>query len=174
MSTDEAQPTVQEKLEEAGIEVKEEIKKPPYKEGAVWLSESIDLNHLYRVKGLQGLFTPRAKPNKAGMLPMRSFMGDALKMVKQTSLEALGGAVIYQDNYTVANIQDTITLEEAFDNLQEHFDSKTTGDITDVSKEMIMEIICPDFDEDKFKDHHAKKIIGWYNIIIYSINKAEE
>lgn len=166
MSTD-------EKTKTFDVAVEEPQKKPPYKEGAVWLSESLNLNHLYRVKGHQGLFTPRRTPNKSGMIPMQGFMGTNQLIVKRTELEALGGAVIFKDSYT-DKVQDTITLAEAFDNLQEHFDSKTTGDISILEKSSLKGIICPNYDWDKFKDYHAKKIIGWYNIIIYAINKTEE
>jgi len=180
MSTD-------EKLKTFDVAVEEPKKKPPYKEGAIWLSESLDLNHLYRVKGRQGLFSPMTRqtkkgrvfnePNKAGMINMQRFMSDERLWTKRTELEALGGAVIYKNTYT-DKVQDTIPLEEAFDNLQEIYDGKTI-DVDNFMKGIIgapetLNIICPNHDPMKFRDYHAKKIIGWYNIIIHSINKAEE
>ena len=71
---------------------------------------------------------------------------------------------------------DTITLLDAFDNLQEFCDN----DVTSSNEQMIvgiksqMNVICPDYDPDMFKDYHAKKIVKWYDEIITAINNATE
>lgn len=79
-----------------------------------------------------------------------------------TSLEWVGGMVI-------SKWKGTITIGEAFDNLQKHCDNKPF-DISDhnicINVPEILDIICPEHDTDKFKPYHAKKIIGWYNEII--------
>lgn len=148
-------------------EIKEaEPKKPPYAKGIDWLSESIDINVLYRIKGKQGLFMPITKSNKSNLVRMIRFMKDEAYMVNKYHLVGLGGAIIYKAN------NETITLLDAFDNLQKHFKNQSTGDIDVLDKHDIMDIICPDYHTEKFKDYHAKKIIMWYNEIISAINTA--
>lgn len=143
-----------------------ETKKPPYAEGIEWLSKSIDIEVMYRIKGKQGIFMPVSKPNKSGMIRMVRFMLDEAYTVNKFYLQGLSGSVIYKDN------GETISLLDAFDNLQKHFKNQSTGDLHLESKEDIMRIICPGFDENRFKDYHAKKIVTWYNEIISAINKA--
>lgn len=141
-------------------------KKPPYAKGIDWLSESIDINVLYRIKGKQGLFMPITKPNKSNLIRMIRFMKDEAYTVNKSMLGGLGGAVIYKSNGK------TITLLDAFDNLQKHFKNKSTGDIDPLDKRKTMDVICPGYHPDRFKDHHAKKIVMWYNEIITAINVA--
>lgn len=147
----------------------EAVKKPkkkPYAKGIDWLSESIDTNVLYRIKGRQGLFIPITKPNKSDLVRMVRFMKDEAYTVNKSLLSRLGKAVLYKCN------GETITLLDAFDNLQKHFKNKSTGDIDPLDKYDTMDIICPNYNSDKFKDYHAKKIVMWYNEIITAINIA--
>lgn len=141
-------------------------KKKPYAKGIDWLSESIDTNVLYRVKGRQGLFMAVSRPNKSNLVRMARFMQDEAYTVNKSMLNGLGGAIIYKCN------GETITLLDAFDNLQKHFKNKSTGDIDPLDKHDTMDIICPGYRPDKFKDYHAKKIVTWYNEIITAINIA--
>lgn len=141
-------------------------KKPLFKEGIEWLSEIIQTEVLYRIKGKQGLFTPVTKPNKGNLLRMVRFMSNEAYTVNKSLLEGLGSVAIYTEHGK------DITLSDAFDNLQKHFDNQPTGEIKTENKHLLMEIICPDYDHDRFKDYHAKKIIQWYNEIITAINTA--
>jgi len=93
-------------------------------------------------------------------------MSDETYTINKSLLNGLGGAVIYKAN------GETITLLDAFDNLQKRFKNKSTGDIDPLDKYKIMDIICPDHHPDQFKDYHAKKIVMWYNEIITAINVA--
>ena len=147
--------------------IEEEQEKPPFKiDGVQWLSETIEMNMLFRIKGKQGIFTPLINPNKAGMIRMERFMSTEAYTVHRLTLKALSGLVIYGDN------GDTIALPEAFDNLREFFDNEIISGGWD-NPEMLL-IICPNYDKDRFKNHHAKKIINWYNEIITAINNATE
>ena len=123
---------------------------------------------MYRVKGKQGIFMPAIKSNKSGLIRMIRFMSDEAYTVKTTSLEGLRGKIIYK-------VGGTITLLEAFDNLQKEFNNQPTEDISwnfSLGEESIMDIICLDYDAFRFKDYHAKKIIKWYDEIVSAINKA--
>lgn len=130
------------------------------------LSEVVNIEIMYRIKGKQGLFMPVSKPNSSGLLRMVRFMSREAHTVNKSLLEGLGGTLIYKDNGK------TITLSNAFDNLQKHFDNEPTGELTVDSKDELMDIICPDYDKDRFKGYHAKKIIMWYNEIVTAINVA--
>ena len=141
-------------------------KKKPYAKGIDWLSESINIDVMYRIKGKQGLFMPVTKPNKSDLVRMVRFMQDEAYTVNKSLLNGLGKAVIYKSD------GETITLLDAFDNLQKHFKNKSTGDIDPLDKHKTMEVICPGYHSDRFKDHHAKKIVMWYNEIITAINIA--
>lgn len=144
-------------------------KKPPYAKGIEWLSESIDIKVMFRIKGKQGIFMPVTKPNKSNMIRMVRFMLDEAYTINKSLLQCLGGSVIY-------TYGGKITLLEAFDNLQKHFKNQPTKNINWnyklKAKDTIMDIICPNYNPYEFKDYHAKKIITWYNEIISAINKA--
>ncbi len=141
-------------------------KKKPYAKGIDWLSESINIDVMYRIKGRQGLFTPVSRPNKSNLVRMVRFMKDEAYTVDKSILSGLRGAIIYKIN------GETITLLNAFDNLQKHFKNQSTGDIDSLDKKKTMDIICPGYRPDKFKDYHAKKIVTWYNEIVTAINIA--
>ena len=155
-----------------------ETKKPPYAEGIEWLSENIDIEVMYRIKGKQGIFMPVSKPNKSGMIRMVRFMLDEAYTVNKFYLQGLSGSVIYKDN------GETSSLLDSFDNLQKHFKNQSTYckdlETSTVEKQMeligdkedIMNVVCPDYDPYRFKDYHVLKIIKWYNEIISAINKA--
>lgn len=149
----------------------QEEKKPPFKiNGVQWLSETIEINMLFRIKGKQGVFTPVVNPNKAGMILMERFMSTERHTIHRAMLEPLSRLVIHRLG------EDPITLLDAFDNIQEH----CSNDVTSSDEQMIlgvktqMNVICPKYDPDWFKDHHAKKIVKWYDEIITAINNATE
>ncbi|KKN24446.1 hypothetical protein LCGC14_0894710 [marine sediment metagenome] len=150
------------------IKAAETVKEPkkPYAKGIDWLSESINIDVMYRIKGKQGIFMPITKPNKSDLVRMIRFMKDEAYTVGKSSLLSLGGAKIKKLDGA------TITLSEAFDNLQKHFKNQSTGDIDSWDKQDIMEVICPNYYPYEFKDYHAKKIIVWYNEIVTAINTA--
>ena len=146
------------------IETKE--KKPQFKEGIDWISKVVAIETMYRIKGKQGLFMPITKPNKSGLISMIRFMSTERYTVNKSLLEGLRGVVIY------TNSNKTIALTEAFDNLQNHFDNQPTGELDASGKDALMDVVCPDYDKDRFKDYHAKKIIQWYNEMVTKINIA--
>ena len=141
-------------------------KKEPFAEGVEWISESVDLNTIFRVKGKSGIWVPITRPNRGGMLGMRRWMTDETITTHKSNLQTMNGAVIFKKKGK------TITILEAFDNLQKHFNNNITGEIHTEDQEKIMEIICPKYDPRKFRDYHAKRIIEWYNQIVYTINQT--
>lgn len=150
------------------IKTPEPVKKEkkPYANGIDWLSESIEIDVMYRIRGKQGIFMPVTRLNKGGLVRMVRFMLTEAYTVNKSKLSGLGGAIIYKSN------GETITLLDAFDNLQKHFKNQSTGDIDLFDKQDIMDVICPNYHPRKFKDYHAKKVVMWYNEIISAINKA--
>jgi len=155
------------------IEPTEEKKRPPFKEGVEWLSDQIDLDVMFRVKGHQGLFIPasftRKKGKNAGIINMKRFMNEKEShVVHVNKLQGLEGFIIIRLK------DDPITLGEALDNLQEYCDNKTTTDKRIMGRVAAMEIICPGHDPDEFKPYHAEKIIKWYDEIVTAIAKAQE
>ncbi len=140
--------------------------KKKYAKGIDWLSEVIDIDVLYRIKGRQGLFMPITKTNKSNLIRMVRFMSNEAHTVNKSLFEGLRGAIIYKRN------DKTITLSEAFDNLQKHFKNQKSGSIELLDRHEIMEVICPDYHPEKFRDYHAKKVVIWYNEIVSVINAA--
>lgn len=169
MSTDTQEQTLEQEHADSEVGLG---KKPPYKEGQEWLSETIDTNILFRVKGKQGLYTPRTNPNKSNILKMVRFMDDETHWVKTNILEQIGGAVIYKAPKDGKVHTETITLSDAFDNLQEYLDSQPVPEIYFTHQRGIMHFICPGYDEEQFLPRHATKVMKWYNEIITAINKA--
>lgn len=137
-----------------------ETKKEPLREGVEWISECIDIKQLFRIKGKQGLYIPISKTSKSGLIRMERLLSKEAYIVNRILLEGLDGIVIYKDDTS------TISLAEAFDNMQKKYDNEIWNRKLNY---LGMNIICPDFDMDRFKLYHAKKIIQWYNEIINSI-----
>jgi len=157
--------------------------KPPYKEGQEWVSETINTDILYCIKqgkrtpgkrtpGKPGLYIPHTHANKSNIVKMVRFMDDETHWVNADSLEKLGGAVIYKAPKDGKMQGKTITLADAFDNLQEHLDSQPVPEIYYTHQRGIMHFICPGYDEEQFLPYHATKVMKWYNEIITAINKA--
>ena len=139
-----------------------ETKKEPLKEGVEWISECIDLKQLFGIKGRPGLYIPATRPNRSGLVRMQRLLSMEAYTVNQILLQALDGTVIFKDDMS------TIGLAEAFDNLQKHCNNELhSGNIDG----LIMHVICPDYDIDKFKLYHAKKVIQWYNEIVQAIKE---
>lgn len=143
------------------------IEKEPIscKEGVERLSESIDTNVLFLIKGHPGFYTARTKPNKSNLVKLVRFMDDETHWVKVKTLQRLSGSLIYKADNTA------ITIEKAFDNLQEYFDNRPAPSIYLEQPAGIMHFICPGHDREQFKSYHAVRIIRWYNEIVNAINK---
>ena len=148
------------------VEATKKPKRRPYAKGIDWLSESIDTNVMYRMKGRHGIFMPISKRNKSDLIRMARFMADEAYTVNKSLLEGLGGAIIYKKDGK------SISLSEAFDNLQKYFKNQKSGNIDLLDKADIMIVICPGYDPDRFRDYHARKIVIWYNEIVTAINVA--
>jgi hypothetical protein len=143
-------------------------KKPPFKKDIEWLSDTINIASMYEIRGLQGLFMPKTETNKSGLVRMQPLsLGDAYT-VNEKTLDPLATKVIYKSNGKA------IILAEALDNLQKQFDNKPTGELDDGTIDILKGAICPGYHPLKFKRHHAKKIISWYNEIITVIKKTND
>lgn len=155
-------------LSEEYMEVIQKQSKGEFSPGVEWLSESIDMETMFRVKGKQGLWCPKTRPNKAGMLYMNRFMSNEGRIINRTNLQGFGNAVIFTHD-------GDLSLLEAFDNLQKHSDN----DVIDPDEflndpktiEKNMNIIAPNHTQ-QFKEYHARKVVIWYNEIVYAVNEA--
>jgi len=124
------------------------------------LSEAIDFNNIYRVKGKKGLYFPLSKPNKGNLVGMANLTNHEDRFTSNTStLICLGHLVIHKNDKT------HITLGVAFDNLKEHFENNK-----ELSDKDVCSVICPDYDDELFKPYHAKSIVEWF----HTINKFVE
>lgn len=132
------------------------------------LGDLIDFTRLFRVKEIDGIWMPISKVRKSGMILMRSFQYDNVKkMVKKDKLIPIMKYYFYTLDHNK-----TITIQEVFNNLNTHF---IDVDI-DSSKhfDKLMSLMVPNYDPDKFKDYHARLILGWYKVIKNKIINIEK
>jgi len=140
--------------------VRKPRKAKQYKKGIDWISVSIDIPILLRVKGRQGLFWPiKGHEFKSGMIGVHRLLRDEKYHVRKTDLERIGGAFIMMQDGSNTPIAD------AFDNLQKQFKNLPC-------KVATKDQICPGHNPYEFKDYHASKVIKWYNEIVSAIADA--
>lgn len=118
--------------------------------------KAIAFNTIFRLKGKKGLWYPITSPNKAKMVGFRELLGTATATVNLKNCQCLNDFVIYKNDGS------TIKLSDAFDNLVWLGKSLAVNDIKSVPNDQLMTAICPDYDADRFKDYHAKKIVDWF------------
>lgn len=136
---------------------KKKKEKEVVEEKVLKLSEIIDLHPLYRVKGDSRIHYILSQPNASGMVGMRPWAGGPSRPVHVSSLTSIAQNSVFKDG------GESIPLSEVLDNLFEKF-----GDDIDKLKKYrgdIRNVMCPNFDEDKFQTYHAERIIKWYEEI---------
>jgi len=109
---------------------------------------------LYRIKGRRGLFNKRKQIHRHDMVPMVMF-GEP----SQTCVVPVG-SLVQLSSYifvTYAGHKD-LKMQDVFHNLNEYF--KTTNGIPKIYD--LMQIMVPEFDEDKFLESHAQMVFDWY------------
>lgn len=139
------------------------------------LGDLIDFSRLFRVKGTEGLWFPvqinkkgSIHIHKMGMVLFGSFEHDGTKrMVKKENIVPIMKYYFYTLDHNK-----TVTIQEVFNNLNTHF---IDVDI-DSSKhfDKLMSLMVPNYDPDKFKDYHARLILGWYKVIKNKIINIEK
>ncbi len=156
---------------------KKEKQEEIVEEKKVRLSEIIDLHPLYRVKGDSRIHYILSQPNASGMVGMRPWAGGPSKPVHVSSLTSIAQNVVWEANVVkkgrISVKHDpvkAIPLSEVFDNLFDKF-----GDDIDNLKKYkgdIRNVMCPNFDDDKFQNYHADRIIKWYSEIMEMVRGA--
>ncbi len=126
--------------------------------------ESINFNTLFRIKGKPNLWFQVSYPQKNGMVGMVEFGVDNPVTVHKDNLECLGQFVFYK------NTSDKIRLGEVFDNL-EKFTLEELGTKKDIE---LLEIMCPDYDAERFKPYHGEKVMKWYFEIKEKLEKKRK
>ena len=119
------------------------------------LSDIIDLNPLYRVKGDSRIHFILSSPNKQGMVGMRPWEGGPSKSVHVSNLTSIAQHNIFKEDGT------TIPIKDALDNLFERFSDNTVEEGHD-----LRETACPGYDPDKFHQYHMDRMIKWFNEIV--------
>lgn len=132
------------------------------------LSERVNLEVLFRINGKEGLYYPKASPNKNGMVRMCRYGGNEQHTVHRRTIKGpLSNLVVYQNNggkYALTDVLDN--LEAFFNGSICYVNDSKDPNIPKVNWEKYQLMMVPDPDLDKFKPHHAKRIIGWYNELI--------
>ncbi len=126
--------------------------------------ESINFKQLFRIKGKKEIYFSITQKNKSGVIGMCEFLGDKKCSVTLSDIESLD--VVFH-KYDGSEIK----MSEVFDNL----DREGLQIIQECkSIAWLMEIICPGFDSDLFKEYHAEKVIKWFIEIKTKINSKSE
>jgi len=129
--------------------------------------ENIPFEDLYRVKGESGLFILCIPVNKSGMcgvISLSDIDSDVAKekWVKSDKMFCLADylAITYQGH---GNLE----LSDIFNNIYNFgFDR-----LKEMCIDEILDVLVPEYDEEKFKSYHAMSILTWYEEIN---NKFEE
>lgn len=132
-------------------EVMKVIKNAEQAEQATF-GNSIDFDQLFRVKGHKRLYFPITKPQKNGVLILQEFLREHRVTIHIREIQRLGGTVFF------LNTGETIELPAVFDNLY----TKSIDELLPLTIPKLMDVMVPDYDPDRFKEYHAKKVIEWY------------
>ncbi len=142
---------------------KEEIKEEEKEILEIGFGDEINFYELFRVKSKKGLYCLNSKVNQAGMVNMMGFLDMSKKFtVHNSNLICLGQLVF---NTYAGN--DDININQVFNNL---FDKFGEAEV----KEYQLADLVPNYDEDKFKDYHAKQVVEWYNEIVSKLKIFKE
>jgi len=133
-------------------EVKEEL-----------LSNCLNYNNIFRLKGTKGLFNMVSGINKSGMCCVVEFLTMKKKVVKADNLISLS-------SYAFEKLDGSfIGIKEVFNNW-ELCEKKETKLFT---KEHLS-VLVPGYDNSKFKERHADLLINWWNLIYEKIKSNEK
>lgn len=119
---------------------------------------AINFKHLYRIKGKQGIYFSDLPATKSRLFPCVKFSDGEVKcMAKGDDMVCLGKYV-----FTTECGHEDINMQQVFNNISEWQKNGGESNLTKVKVEDLMPIMVPNFDDDKFKDYHAKLVIMWY------------
>ena len=154
-------------------EVKDKIEGMSVDSQPKGLGDMIDFSRLFRVKEIQGIWIPTSKVHKSGMISVTNFEYENIKkVVKRDSLIPLikHHFLTVNDDPTGSTI--SITIQEVFNNLNNHFIDVDIDSSKHIDK--LMAVMAPDYDPNHFKEYHAKQVLNWYHIIKNKIINIEK
>lgn len=155
--------SVMPKHEPTPIPSKEWSNKPAFGEG-------INFDIIYRVKGKKNLFMPLVKKaTKSGMISLIEVGVDNSITVNKDKCDCLGEYVFYKNDST------KIKMGQVFDNLEKC----TLEELGKKNDAELMDIMCPNYDAERFKNYHGELVMGWYfeikeKIDLHSKKEAEK
>ena len=124
------------------------------------IGDMVDFPNVYKVRGLPGLWEPKSRSNKSGMMGIQPFLdATKTKICKVSDVTPLSSYQFFDDGGNAINIS------KVFNNIQE-----TGKDTT----ELKMNDLVPGFDPEQFKDYHFKQVVNWYRFIKTQIDKISD
>lgn len=148
------------------IEASEMVKEPVI----IGFGDQINFMELFRCNGKRGLFTLRSQVNKAGMVNIMGFLDfNRTHTVKALDLTCLGRLVFN----TYAGHEDLI-MSDVFNNLFDYcHEEGNEKDINKLFLDDLIQVMVPNFDEDKFKRYHAEMVLNWYKEVFNKLKAIE-
>jgi len=140
------------------------------KKEVLGFGDQINFTELFRVKGRQGLFTLRSSVHKSGTVGVLGFLDYNRKLtVMATQMECLGALV-----FTTLAGNDDVRINTVFNNLAAHEEKNGDVDFEKFKDGDLLELMAPNYDDNFFKIHHAKKCLMWYKEITTKLKEIEE
>lgn len=123
--------------------------------------DRIDFALIFRIRGKQGLFIGLSAFNKGGFCKAVNILDpEATVVVKGDFLQMLGDFIFATD----AGLDDLL-IEAVLQNLIDYKEANEGADVYTMDEEVLMHIMCPNYDEDQFKDYHCRKVLMFFKII---------
>lgn len=133
------------------------------------LINSVNFNELAVIKGKQGIFLPLSQPNKSNLIGVKLWE-DIFKPEKNSiTVKAQDLTILSTLIFNTLEGNPDLDLKNVFVNLHNYEesldDNLVVEDFNLKNKETVdslMNIAVPNYDKDKFKDYHLKKVIKYY------------
>lgn len=154
-------------------QVKDQIESMSVENQPQGIGDLIDFSQLFRVKGIDGIWIPTSKAHKSGMISVTSFEYENIKkIVKRDNLISLLQYNFYSLNNDPTGSPISITIQEVFNNLNNHFIDVDIDSSKHIDK--LMSVMVPNYSPEHFREYHAKQVLKWYHIIKNKVINIEK
>ena len=138
--------------------------------GQELLSKVYDYRTVFHEEGSNQLYIA-LKTNKGKIIAASIKDGK-----KKTFFQRGQKKILWLANYAVATRHtEKWTVDKIFDTLVVRFNFEVADlKANFMSVQDAMTVMCPEYDEDQFKEGHAKKLLGWYNQLITAYQEGVE
>jgi len=132
--------------------------------------DQIDFKKVYRIKSKSGLYEPVTGGNSDNIHVCVNILDkDDRCSTKGINIERLSDF-----EFATYAGSDNLNIKEVFQNMLDYISKNKAYVFPANSSNEVMDIMCPNFDEDLFKDYHSRKVIMWFDSILKKLTQLKD